>query len=586
MSDTITVRIRAAQSSIAMGRTARVDAVIETGPGDSPRHYLLLPFVNQRRWGAHERPSPDGKATFLLPLPDPGPARVQVLALRSDSDHRMGLRDPDLLLAGRPMPEDGLFSNALELEVTRRTFPRREPSGTLFGMQWEPWFTGDARRWGTAQAVPLLGFYDSYNPAVTRQHILWFMDLGVDFILPDWSNHIWGCAHWHERSDGTNAIVHATTLALETLASMRDEGLPVPTLVPFPGLSNGRPATMQALNEQLSWIYHTYVRNPRFKGLWQDFDGKPLVVVLDTGAVGDRRGTAESAFRIPFFKQTLELSAAELDAFRAAQPPVDDAHFTVRWMSSQNDSTHHHELGYWSWMDGALQPPVTYNAGVAEAVTVTPSFFNALGWTDAAAQGRRGGATYLETFKAALQHRPRVIFLHQFNEFTGQPEGHGMGANHDIYVDTYDVERSDDIEPVSIDAPGYRGDTGGWGFYYLNLTQALMGLYRGNAGDTTLLAVSTPLRNATVTAPALHVAWTTLGKPVEHFTIAIDGIVVQPGITGGSADIPLAHLARGRHTLTVAADGAVTRYPLSWLELDTPLTQPIPVRVDVPFELA
>ena len=35
--------------------------------------------------------------------------------------------------------------------------------------------------------------------------------------------------------------------------------------------------------------------------------------------------------------------------------------------------------------------------------------------------------------------------------------------------------------------------------------------------------------------------------------------------------------------LTVAAEGAQTRYPLSWTGLDEPLTQPIPVRVDAPF---
>jgi len=91
------------------------------------------------------------------------------------------------------------------------------------------------------------------------------------------------------------------TLFLETLADMKTEGLPVPKVALFPGLSNGKPATMQALNEELAWIYHTYVRNPRFEGLWQEFDGKPLMVILDTGAVGDKRGTAESAFRIPFF---------------------------------------------------------------------------------------------------------------------------------------------------------------------------------------------------------------------------------------------------------------------------------------------
>jgi len=587
----ISIHIAADRATIPMGRSVRVVAAVEGAAHD----YILLPFVNQRRWGAHERPDAQGKATFILPLPNPGPAHVQVLALKSDTDYWMGLKEQqELLLAGRPMPKEGIRSNVLELAVTWREFPPRAPSETLFGVQWEPWFNGGVRRWHTAQAVPLMGFYDSYNRDVTRQHVLWFMDLGVDFILPDWSNHIWGCRHWDERSDGVNALLHATQLALETLADMRDEGLPVPQVALMPGLSNGRPATMEALNEELTWIYHNYLRNPRFDGLWQTFEGrppneaiggKPLVVVLDTAAVADPRGTAEAAFRIPFFKQTLELSAAELDAFRAAQGPVDDTHFTVRWVSSQNQTTRHHELGYWSWMDGVIDPPVTYKDGVAEAVTVTPTFFNAQGWTGPGAHGRRGGATYLETFKVALAHRPRVVFLHQFNEYSGQPQGHGYGPDHNIYVDTYSVELSDDIEPVSTTAPGFRGDQGGWGFYYLNLTGALMGLYRGKAGDSMLLAVSSPARGAVVSGATLPVTWSVLGAQEAGFTLAIDGKPLREHVLGNAAELSLARLAKGPHVLAVIAEGARTRYPLSWTELDDPLDSPVPAKVEVPFTI-
>jgi len=43
--------------------------------------------------------------------------------------------------------------------------------------------------------------------------------------------------------------------------------------------------------------------------------------------------------------------------------------------------TRHHELGYWSWMDGQLETLVTYKDGKAEAITVTPAFFTPQGWT-------------------------------------------------------------------------------------------------------------------------------------------------------------------------------------------------------------
>lgn len=605
--------IEANTNTLSMGGTAIITAHVQPAGEmrDStplPEELLLLPFVNGRRWGAHERYAAGGVATFHIPLPNPGPAVLQVVGLPLDREHWMGLKDPDILLSGRPLSgvgiASGIFSNTIQMEVGRKRYLERRPGETLFCMQWEPWFCWGIRSWHTAQAVPLVGFYEAYNRDVLRQHFLWMIELGVDFILPDWTNHIWKCKHWDERSNGVNAIVHVTTLALETLAEMKAEGLPVPKVALFPGLSNGYPATMEALNEQLNWIYHTYLRNPRFAGLWQEYEGKPLMVVLDTGAVGDKRGTAESAFRIPFFKQTLELSEAELDAFRAVQGPVDDR-YTVRWMSSQNDTTRHHELGYWSWMDGSIDPPVTYKSeeaetassamaessasSAAEAVTVSVGFFGAQGWKHPSAGGRRGGSTLLETFQTALKHRPRFVFLHQFNEFTGQPEGHGYGPDKSIFVDTYNVELSDDFEPVSLTAPGSRGDQGGWGFFYLNLARALMDVFCGLDGGSTILTVSSPLANQEVVeANGLEVAWAWVGhSPVggvdhQRFEILVDG--KSKGVFPSSpAVVSLAGLEPGRHELTVKGLDATTRYPLSRTMLDKPLEKPIPVQVTVPF---
>jgi hypothetical protein len=184
-----------------------------------------------------------------------------------------------------------------------------------------------------------------------------------------------------------------------------------------------------------------------------------------------------------------------------------------------------------------------------------------------------------------LQHRPKVIFLHQWNEYSGQQEGHGMGSEHNIYLDTYSVELSDDLEPVSLTAPGYRGDRGGWGFYYLNLTQALMDLYRGRAGESTIMAVSSPLRGEIVSGEWLKVSWSVIGAPAENFQVAIDGKVMVKRVKGAQVEISLLGLQKGPHTLSVAAEGAVTRYPLSCTEMDEPLSMPIPVQVNLPFVL-
>jgi hypothetical protein len=571
------VEIHSEQDKALMGQTVTVTARIREGGSE---RMILLPFVNGRRWGSHEFADADGKATFLLPMPNPGPALIQVLALPSDTDDFLGLEDYPLLKTKTFMPEEGMKSNTLLIGVGKRDYPSWETGGTLFGIQWEPWFT-PARKLTSAQAIPVMGIYDTTDPDAGRQHILWFMELGVDFIIPDWSNHIWGQEHWNGRSDFAREILHTTQMFLEVLADMRDEGLPVPKMALMPGLTNGPPATMQALNEELEWIYQNFILNPRFHGLWQEFDGKPLVIVLDTGILAHPEGRTETSHKITFFKSTMGMTAEEVDEFRKKQVPVDDTHFTVRWMSSQNQVTRHHEKGYWSWMDGSLKPMVTYRDGVAESVTVNPACFDGSGWTAPQAYGRRGGWTYIESFKTALEHRPRVVMLHQFNEYAGQAEGQGYGPDKNAYGDSYSVELSDDIEPVSLTAPGFRGDKGGWGFYDLNMTRALMDIYRGKADDVTLLAVHV----ADSTGPELRLQWTSVGVSPDSYTVMLDGETVLEETDVLEHSIPLSGMQPGEHTVSVRANGVGTRYPLSLTRLDAPTKDLMPVVVEKSFHV-
>ena len=373
------LQITANVQQIDMGRTVQIEASYTPSQGDSVREVILMPYVNGRRWGSHEFPDSNGRALLLLPLPNVGTAEIEVVAVPRDTSLWCGLKDYRPYLTGRPMPDAGLHSNKIDVDVRRRDIPQRPEHPTAFVSQWEPWFAPGSM-WTTAQAVPLVGFYDFTDPDVIRQHLLWLMDSGADAVLFDWSNHIWNCKHWDERGDGVNAIVHNTELALEVMADMRDEGLPVPQAIIMPGLSNGPPATMEALNEELNWIYQYMVRNPRFKGLWYEYDGKPLTVILDTGAMGVKEGKTETAFRVPFFKQTLGWTAEQIDDLRRRNPPVDSSRFTIRWMSSQNQLTGHDKLGYCSWMDGSLKPTVTYKGDVAECTTVNPACFAENGW--------------------------------------------------------------------------------------------------------------------------------------------------------------------------------------------------------------
>lgn len=575
------IQITVDQSRILMGRTVVVQATLKQS--ELVDRMILLPFVNGKRWGSHEFVDPEGRASFIIPLPHPGPALVQVIAVPADTDNWLGL-DPQnsLLKAGTYMPECDQKSNTLQIEVKRREVPRKRSGETLFAVQWESWFV-PGFSWETAQGIPLMGCYHSTNTDVYRQQILWFMDMGVDFIIPDWSNHLWGKKHWKERSPQADGILHTTQLFLEVLAGMRDEGLDVPKVALMPGLTNGPPTTMEAMNEQLEWIYQDYLRNPRFKELWQIYEGKPLIIILDTGVLAHKEGRTESAFRVPFFKATLTsrglFDEASIDALRQQQGPVDDTHFTVRWMSSQNQTTRHHELGYWSWMDGSLKPEVTYRDGKAEAVTVTPAFFAEDGWTAQDAYGRRGGWTYLESFKTAMEARPALVMLHQWNEYHGQEEGKGRGPGNNRYTDTYSVELSDELEPISPTAPGYRG-VDPYGFYYLNLTRALMDIYRGDAEDVTLMAV-----HADSTGRELKLEWTTLGIAPESYSILLDGNLILKEISDQHCSISKEALSPGEHVLAVRANGVGTKYGLSKFQYDPLLEDLIPVLVEIRFRV-
>jgi len=338
------------------------------------------------------------------------------------------------------------------------------------------------------------------------------------------------------------------------MATLRDEGLAVPRMVIFCGLINGPATTVEAINEESQWIYHNYVRNPRFQGLFQEYLGKPLLFVFN-GAGPD------------WLKNT-------------KQVPVDERYFTIRWMSSQHQDVHFNEAGHWTWMDGALRQPVTMFQGKPEAMTASVAFFGTDGWKGQSAFGRRGGWTYVESFRGALEHRPHFLQLHQFQEFTGQEESPKTA----FYGDSYSVELSDDIEPVSLTCPGYRGN-GGWGFLYLNLTRALVDLYRQNTPETTVLAVEQPDRRQLVREDRLPLKWTWLGKQPRGFAVALNGKTIASGIQGTETVVDLHGQANGPIVLRLTAEGAKARYDLSYTSDSLPKENMEPAYVEVEFSL-
>lgn len=510
----------------------------------SDRHWT---FFDRVPYGWPFRAEEEGKAVSVLGDVARSPWRPRMTDWP-------GLAARDLDFAGTPLPEEaGPISAPVRVTVERRTLqrPPSDPDHRV-GIQFEPWFTPHNARWESSQAVPLMGKYWSWNADVLRQQVIWLIESGIDFLVVDWTNHLWDKAHWNERDANANEIIHATTQLLETLAQFRDEGAKPPSVVLYAGLNNGPSTTVEAVNEELAWIHHTYVRNPRFEGLFETYLGKPLMLVHNGGGPSWTDVNGESR--------------------------VDDTHFTIRYQSFQHEFNDHAEHGFWSWMDATLEPVVTMFEGEPEALTVSAAFFSRGGWKGEGAYGRKGGWTFVEGFKQAFRHRPRFLEIHQYQEFAGQWEGAGYGPGKDLYVDSYSVELSDDIEPVSLTAAAYRGD-GGWGFYYLNLLRALVDCYRQAEPETTVLALDHPGYGKTVSGDALPLRWTWVGRAPEGYKLRVNGRVQALPAETEELTLDLADYAPGPLEIDLTAVGTQARYALSYTEAALPAEAPEPATV-------
>jgi hypothetical protein len=473
---------------------------------------------------------------------------------RTQMEDWPGLNDRSYDIAGTPLPLNltGLdLSAPVSVEVYRRALvrPVGDPDRRV-GIQFEPWFTPRNANWSSTPAVPLTGLYWSWNPDVTRQQMIWLIESGIDFLVVDWTNHLWDKARWDERGDHTNEIIHATTMLLECLATLRDEGNPVPTVVLYGGLNNGPATTVAAVNEEMAWIYNTYVRNPRFTGLFELYQDKPLFLAHSGGG--------------PNWK----------DASGASR--LDESLFTVRYQSFMHEFNDHADHGFWSWMDATLTPVPTPFEGQPEALTVSSAFFGRTGWKGEGAFGRKGGWTLTESFKTALRHRPRFLQIHQFQEFAGQWEGGGYGPAKDMYVDSYSVELSDDIEPVSLTAHAYRGQ-GGWGFLYLNLLRALVDCY--HQPETTVIALDQPGYGQQVSGATLPLRWTWVGKAPSGFELSINGKKQSLPAEAMETSVDLSALPAGPIEIVLTALDTQARYALSHTEASLPSEKLLPATV-------
>lgn len=319
---------------------------------------------------------------------------------------------------GLPPPAGALLSNVATIAVTPRA-PQRphalQPGDPLLSLAWEPWFTPLNSYWGTApggppgagiaEAIPTVGRYASVGLEVLRTHAAQFVQAGVDVLLVDWTNNLWGITVWEQRQPYAQELFNATDLAFGVYAGLRAEGWDVPRFLLLLGLDNGPTTPLPALMGELDYIALHYLANASAGGIdsFVLLDGKPLVIIFD-GTGRDDSGITHPSF-------------------------------TLRFMASQLQSTPDFaRRGIWSWMDGTMEPIITldpHNTSVSEAVTIAPAFFAGDGWLNkAVAAGRSGGLTLLLELANLLGETvgkgrplPKFVNVCQWNEFAGQAVG-------------------------------------------------------------------------------------------------------------------------------------------------------------------
>jgi len=252
-------------------------------------------------------------------------------------------------------------------------------------------------------------------------------------------------------------------------------------------------------------------------------------------------------------------------------------------------------------MDGVIPQVVTRRNGSAEEVVVTPSCFQlpGSGWTASSAVARDHGVPYLLSWKAAFDNRPRFIQVHQWNEFTGQQDGHGIPEDYwgqhvptqpqqpapsTVYADEYNFQLSDDIEPTDMNACTLRG-CGGWGYYYFNLTRAIISLYRGITPDITVLALSGPKSPVPNGAPAIDLHWAFLGRAPSSYSLFIDGRRVRTALPGSACTLDFRSLGSGMHTARLRAAGVHTYFSLDPHKATSPSSRALPVESEITLEL-
>jgi hypothetical protein len=120
----------------------------------------------------------------------------------------------------------------------------------------------------------------------------------------------------------------------------------------------------------------------------------------------------------------------------------------------------------------------------------------------------------------------------------------------------------------------------------MNLTKALIALYKGETPDGTVMALSAPFQPVAFKGDHFPLRWSVLGKAPAAYSVSLDELPVARNLHTSEYDLDCSKLSPGKHRITLRAEGARTYYDLDPSKLTKKSPQPLPVTSSIEFTYA
>lgn len=360
--------------------------------------------------------------------------------------------------------------------------------------------TGKAPDWGPLHAFhywaePAVGYYRSDNTDVIRTHMQQLYTAYVDFLIIDHTNANSG---WKDTPYIDRIFRDSTRAMLDTMLEMRNSGQPTPHIVFWVGSGSVDAAPDWAALD----VYEHFYRDGRYRELFVEFEGKPLLLTTDL------------------------------------QPETVRELFTTRKMWGLQGRLQEKE---WSFLQSPQQPSM--NGGQPEQLSVITAMQRDYMSNALTAVPRKGGRTFAEQWQTAFELRPKIVTITWWNEWAAQRFEDERGNSR--FVDNYTLEYSRDIEPMK----GGHGDQ-----YYRWLIEYAYAYKEGKPFPEGLIAVPGPLDSYTLDAGSFETG-------VDRWQ-AGSGAEQLRAIAGGEQDSPAA--SAGKRMLAITATAKASELALTF----------------------